>query len=234
MNSDVIREAYFRLFNEEPDFDLSIRFSRKFKDYNANVRKSGKKILFSLSNSWRQVNEEILIGLIQHLFLRILGRKTIRVRNVSLYLSFLQNLDLAAVKTVSDPLLLELFKELNETYFNNLMETPGIEWGLNSKSVMANYNCKNDTITVNSLFKDAGKELLRYLLYHEMLHKKLKFKSSRSGKIIHHGSEFKKLEKSFPNQKILEKRLDLYLGKKVRKPKKVRRNVKQMVMDLFR
>ena len=233
MNSDVIREAYFRLFNEEPDFDLSFRFSRKFKDYNANVRKKESSILFSLSYSWRQVNDEILIGLIQHLLLRILRRKAVKTRNVSLYLTFLQNLSLAAVKTVSDPLLLEMFNELNEAYFHNLMDSPSLEWGLSSKSVMANYDCKNDTITVNSLFRDAGRELLRYLIYHEMLHKKLKFKSSRSGKIIHHGPEFKRLERNFPNGEILEKRANLHIKKKT-EPRKVRKNFGQMVVEMFR
>ena len=234
MKSRVLREAYYRLFGEEPDLSLNLKFSRKFKDYNANVRRSGSALTFNLSHSWMNVNDEILIGLVQHLCLRILKKKPKKTRNISLYLSFLQNLHLASPKKRSDPLLLELFNELNRAYFSDLMETPSLVWGLNSKSVMANYSCKTDTITVNQVFKDSGRELLSYLLYHEMLHKKLKFKATDSGKMIHHSSEFRKLEKNYPNREVLEKMVNRHISEKTRVRRRPKNNIRQAVIGFFR
>ena len=213
---------------------MSFKFSRKFKDYNANVRRSNKDLTFSLSYSWKNVNDEILIGLVQHLLLRILKKKPKKTMNISLYLSFLHNLHLASPKKKSDPLLLELFDELNQTYFDNLMDAPNIVWGLNSKSVMANYSCKTDTITVNHIFKGSSRDMLSYLLYHEMLHKKLKFKATDSGKMIHHGSEFRRLEKNYPNRALLEKLVNKHIREAARTRRKPKRNIRQAVMGFFR
>ena len=218
MNKATAIEAYRRLFKEQPEIDFRTRFSLKFKPYNANVRKRGKTLIFSFSPEWRSINREITIGLIQELTLRILAKKAPKTTNISLYNNFIRSLDLAAGKKESDPFLLEIFNRVNREHFNGLIETPCLKWGINSSTTLANYNYHTDTINVSRLFRDAGEELIAYLLHHEMIHKKLKFSTSASsGRSVHHSAEFRRLEKKFPDRDLMEKRIRQHLRGKRRK-----------------
>jgi len=213
MNRAIVAEAYNRLFSQQLNYDVRVKFSRKFSPYNANVRKMGNMLTFSLSREWKKVSEEISIGLIQDLLLRILRKKPIVTTNIELYNNFVKNLHLVAKKTERDKQLLAIFNKVNETFFHNSMETPNLRWGLSSRRKLATYDYHTDTINVSNVFKDADEELIAYLLYHEMLHKKLKFSSSKA-KTIHHSSEFRELEKKFPNHEQMEKRLNSFIRRK--------------------
>ena len=215
-DEETAKEAYFRLFRESPDFDFKIRFSRKFKPYNANIRKKDSLLTFSLSSEWQMVNKEIIIGLMQELLVRILKKKTSSTMNIDLYNNFVHNLDMIARKTTKDPLLFQLFKKINKEHFDDLLDTPSLKWGITSRKTLANYDYKTDTINVSTLFKDADEDVISYLLYHEMLHKKLKFSRSPR-RTIHHSAEFRKLEKKFPNSDFMEERLSEHLRKKIKK-----------------
>ena len=73
---EIVHEAFSRLFPEEEfRYDAAISYSGKFKPYNATVRKIGSRLHFSLSSSWKNVSDEIIIGLIQHLLVKILRRE---------------------------------------------------------------------------------------------------------------------------------------------------------------
>ena len=215
-DEETAREAYFRLFRESSSFDFRVRFSRKFRPYNANVRKRNSLVIFSFSIEWLNVNREITIGLMQELLVKILKKKMPMTMNVDLYNNFMHKLDLVPRKTTTDPLLLQLFSGINKEYFSDLLDTPNLKWGITSRKTLANYDYKTDTINVSTLFKDADEDIISYLLYHEMLHKKLKFSRS-PGRTVHHGAEFKKLEKKFPDSNAMEKRLSEHLRKKIRK-----------------
>ena len=66
IENDVAQLAYSLLYDEiGKDYLLKVTYSRRFKPYNANVRKRGREVTFSLSHSWRTVSPEIVIGLIQ-------------------------------------------------------------------------------------------------------------------------------------------------------------------------
>jgi len=214
MNKQVVETAFKRLFPDKKlEYYVTIKFSRKFSPYNANVKKIGDNLIFSFSREWKKVSNEISIGLIQELFLRILRKKAVRTTNIDLYNNFIKSLHLSAKKTETDTQLLEIFNKINEMHFNNAMEAPNLRWGLTSKTRLATYEYHTDTINVSSIFKDADEELIAYLLYHEMLHKKLKFSSS-GGRSIHHSREFKKLEKAFENQEELERKLTSFVKSK--------------------
>ena len=61
-----------------------------------------------------------------------------------------------------------------------------------------------DTVTLSkALAHDL--ELVDYVMYHELLHKKHKF-TSKNGKSRHHTKEFRIAEKRYPNQELMEKR----------------------------
>jgi hypothetical protein len=74
------------------------------------------------------------------------------------------------------------------------MEIPNLEWGSNSKRKLGSYDYHTDTISISTIFLDSEQELLDYLIYHEMLHKKLKF-NSKNNRSYHHTKKFKAKEK---------------------------------------
>jgi len=214
MNKQTFRTAFSRLFpGEQLDYDIKIKYSKKFRPYNANVKKIGTQLTYSFSREWKTVNEEIAIGIIQDLMLKIMGRKPKSTTNIELYSNFVKNLHLSAEKTMSDEVLSNIFNEVNAKYFHNTMEAPNLRWGLNSRRRLATYDYHTDTINVSTVFKKAEEDVLAYLIYHEMLHKKLKFDST-SGRSIHHGKKFRELEKNFENQEQMEKKLERYLRSK--------------------
>jgi hypothetical protein len=206
---NIIQEAFQKLYPDKAlNYSTSIKFSGKFKPYNANVQinRFSKHLKFKLSKTWRGVSREIKIGLIQSLLLRLFkgSRKTL---NLDLYDSFIKNLHIAIPKTKSDPILLDSFNRVNETYFSGLIEQPNLKWGSASTTKLGSYEYQTDTITISSLFKSTEQELLDYIIYHELLHKKHKFKTSNTGKSMHHTNQFKKDEKQFKNQAEIEEKL---------------------------
>lgn len=208
MNEQTIEKAFSLLFpGESNDYRFGIRFSRKFSSYNANVRKAGNNIVFSFSPEWKKISEEISIGLVQDLLRKILRRKVAATTNMQLYDSFIKNLHLSAAKTKADEKLLQLFNRMNEKYFNNALDIPNLQWSGSSRTKLATYNYHTDTISVSSVFRGADEDVLEYLLYHEMLHKKLKF-GSGGRRTVHHGREFRELERQFENRDAMEKKLN--------------------------
>ena len=196
---NIIQEAFQKLYPEKTlNYCVSIKYSGRFKAYNANVQinKFTRYLQFNLSRSWQQVSREIKIGLIQSLLLRLFKGKK-KTLNLDLYDSFIKNLHIAIPKTKSDPILLESFNRVNEAYFFNSIEQPNLKWGSASATKLGSYEYQTDTITISSLFKATEQELLDYIIYHELLHKKHKYKTSSTGKSMHHTNQFKKDENVF-------------------------------------
>ncbi len=210
MNEETIEQAYVQLFkSQNTDYNFQVKFSAKFGSYNANVKKSGDNIVFSFSREWETVSDEISMGLVQELLRKILRKKVTPTTNMQLYDIFVKNLHLAVPKTATDEKLLEIFNKVNDTYFNNILEAPNLQWSGESKTKLASYDYHTDSIKVSTIFKEADEDILAYLLYHEMLHKKLKF-TGMGKKTVHHGREFRELEKQFENQEEMERKLQRY------------------------
>ena len=238
----IVEEAFSRLFPGSAfNFEAQLGYSARFKPYNATVRKTGNLLDFSLSRSWEGVSEEIVIGLIQRLLIRILRRGGFPSRsvasvlaslNMQLYDDFIKEISEVVVPdgAGSDETLESSFKRVNEAYFLNLMEKPQLKWGVGSFRKLASYDYHTNSITVSSLFADAPGRLLDYLVYHELLHKKLKFSSS-NGRTIHHGSEFRGLEAQFKDSGAVEGELNSFL-RRARKQGH-RRRLAAPAMDWF-
>ncbi len=209
----IVEEAFSRLFpGTDFLFSANISYSGKFKPYNANAKRAGTRLVFSLSREWKKVSDEIVIGLIQELLLKMLRKKAIATTNMELYNSFIKNLHLTAARTEDDEQLGEAFERVNARYFFSSVEKPNLKWGQGSRRKLASYDYHTDTITVSSLFKTAAEEIIDYLVYHELLHKKLKFHSSRgSGRSIHHGKRFRQMEKGFENSQQIEKQIERFV-----------------------
>ncbi|MBW2982276.1 SprT-like domain-containing protein [Candidatus Woesearchaeota archaeon] len=205
---NIIQEAFQKIFPEKPmNYSVSIKYSGKFKPYNANVQinKFTKHLEFKLSRTWKQVSREIKIGLIQSLLVKIFKQKA-STMNIDLYNSFIKNLHISIPKTDSDPILLDSFNRVNQIYFFNSIEQPNLKWGSDSATKLGSYEYQTDTITISSIFKNTEQELLDYIVYHELLHKKHKFKTAGT-RSYHHTKQFKKEEKKFKNSEEIEKKL---------------------------
>ncbi len=201
----LVEEAFHRLYPErEFRYSVSVRYSGRFKAYNANARMRRDMIMFSLSRKWKGVDEEIKIGLIQELLVSLMKDRR-NTLNMELYNNFIKNIHLSIEKTQNHPLLEGSFERVNQMMFDGLVERPNLVWGRQRKRTLGSYSFNNDTITFNpTLMKDI--EALDYVMYHELLHKKLKFRNDR-GRSFHHTSEFKEMEMRFPNAEQIEKRL---------------------------
>jgi len=204
----LVQEAYGRLYPESNyPFTASIKYSNRFSDFNANVKKLNNNLEFNLSKKWKGVNNEILIGLIQELLIKILNKKDGKnSSNIQLYNNFIRNLHISASKDEIEPVISESFDRNNKKFFFNLIEKPNLVWGSSSFTKLATYDYHTDTISVSKILKSVDQQLLDYVIYHEMLHKSLKF-SSKTQKTIHHSKEFKEKEKEFPNSDLMEKEL---------------------------
>jgi hypothetical protein len=193
---NIIETAFSRLWpGKEFNYDASVEYSRRFTPYNANVKIRGRSLTFNLSKEWDKVSEEIQIGLIQSLLLKIFkGRGT--TTNIDLYNLFIKKLHISIPKTKIEPLLKESFDRINEKYFYGLVEISNLEWGNSTTTKLGSYNYQTDTITISTIFQNAETGLLDYVMYHEMLHKKHKFKNV-GNRSMHHTGKFKQQEREF-------------------------------------
>ena len=199
-------EAAFRAIFPRKEFDYlpEINYSGRFKGYNANARLQDKKLIFNMSKSWRTVDNAIKIGLIQELIVRLFNKK-VHTFNMDLYTIFLHKVHIGIPKTNIEPMLLQSFVRINEQFFYNTMELPNLIWGRDSINKLGSYDYGTDTVSMSKILKD-DLELLDYVMHHELLHKKHKFKS-KYGRTHAHTKAFRDDEKKYPNQTILENRL---------------------------
>ena len=207
MNANIIEEAFSQLYPEkELKYSFSLKYSRKFKPYNANVKLYRNNLIFNLSKDWKKISKEIQIGLVQELMIKILKDRSKKTMNMELYSLFMKNVHLAVPKTKTDEILKESFERVNGSYFSGMLDIPNLQWGNASTSKLGSYEYGSDVITISTIFKNEKPELLDYVMHHEMLHKKFKFES-KNGRNTHHSSEFRKMEARFENSGLMEKEI---------------------------
>jgi predicted metal-dependent hydrolase len=165
---------------------------------------------FKLSREWKKVSEEIKIGLIQLLLLKVYKEKK-KTINIDLYEKFIKAIGDYSEVTETNPVLEQSFNRVNEKYFNGFIDKPNLRWGSASFSKLGSYEYGANTVIISSIFKD-DEELLDYIMYHELLHKKHKF-HTKDGRSYHHTKHFRSKEKEFDNPRIEEK-LKKFLAKK--------------------
>ena len=201
----MCEEAFKGLWPErEISHDFLIKYSGKFKGYNANIKMYGSKVTFSLSRQWKGISRDIKIGLLQELLARLFRDKK-TTQNIDLYHIFLKRVHIAIPKTKTEPELAESFDRVNNEFFAGIIEKPNLKWN-NSSTKLGSYDYGSDTITISRMLNDADRDMVDYVMYHEMLHKKHKF-SSKGGRLRYHTSEFRSNERAFPNSSLIESRL---------------------------
>lgn len=203
---NLIEQSFKEIYpDKELNREISVKYSGKFKPYNANVKHSPFRLQFNLSREWKSVSREIQMGLIQSLLVKVFkGRPNTGYQD--LYESFIKNLPKYAAKTETNPILEESFNRVNQKYFNSSIERSNLVWGSYSSTKLGSYEYQSDTIKISRILKDRDPLLLDYIMYHEMLHKKHKF-YTKSGRSYHHTTIFRNAEKQFEAQEEVEKRL---------------------------
>ena len=197
---NILEQAYASLYDQVP-YQTSVKYNGKFSDFNANLRLRLNHLELRMSKKWKTINTEIVMGLAQSLILSLFKEKRTTL-NVDLYNNFLKSLHLTIPKTKIDPILAESFHRVNKNCLNDLLEMPNLIWGHKSVRKLGSYNYKTDTITISSIFIQEP-QLLDYIMYHELLHKKFKF-STKNNRNCFHDARFKKAEKAFPGSELME------------------------------
>lgn len=211
---NLIEESYRELFPERSfTYEARIRYSKAFKDYNANIKfyKHKNELIISLSKNWNVVSKDIKKGLIQELIVRLFAKgKRISTLSMDLYHIFLKNTHLSAEKNNIDPYLLKSFTRVNDHYFNGMLDLTNLVWGSYSFRILGKYEYGSDTITISTIFKEAPQSLLDRVMHHEMLHKKHKY-TTKNGRSHHHTPTFRKEEQQFENYESVDKQTTAYI-----------------------
>ncbi|MEM4282095.1 MAG: hypothetical protein QXU88_00395 [Candidatus Woesearchaeota archaeon] len=208
ISSELVQKAFSEIFPDKPFYYVPlIRYSGRLKGYNANVRfdEANRKLIFSLSKAWKAVEPAIKLGLLQALLVKLFKRP-VRTLHIELYHNFLSSLGEVADVKSSHPELEASFERVNNRYFGGMLTKPNLIF---SKSLarLGSYDYATDTITISRALL-SNKKLLDYVMYHEMLHKKLKFATGKESlRLLHHTKAFKEAEARFDDAAELEKEL---------------------------
>lgn len=103
----------------------------------------------------------------------------------------------------------ELFDEVNAWWFGGLLPRPAIGWTLTpSNRVLGHYDPVHHAIAISSFLdtEEAGRDLVRYVMFHEMLHIKHPIRYADGRREIH-CKEFREEEALFPAFTELKERL---------------------------
>lgn len=204
----LIKKSFQGLYPEKDlNINANLKYSRAFKGYNANVKYSERQMEFRLSNNWREVSDEIKIGLLQHLLNKVYNTN-ISTMNMDLYNIFLKKVPSVTPRTKSDPVLEDSFNRMNEEYFDGMLEMPNLEFAGKNFHTLGTYDFGTDTIRISALLLK-NTALMDFVMYHEMIHKHLKYQS-RGNRTIHHSREFRSWEKKYKVPDI-EKKLRNFL-----------------------
>lgn len=242
---NIIQESFQRLFpNRTFDYSTEEYYTRQLSDFNANIKLEGKKITVKYNLQWKSVDPEIKIGLVQSLLLKLFKARKweqdySRI-NLNLYNDFVKRIPEFCEKTKNDHVLEESFVRVNDKFFSGIMDQPNLTWGTHSTRKLASYNYHNDTVTVSKVFQNSREELLDYLMYHELLHKQLKFQNSGTRNAFH-TKRFKQAENIYPSKDLIEKEINseirkyhLSVGNVKRKVERKKKGLSKGLFRFFR
>jgi len=210
MHDDIPHKAYVQLYGKEPDYRMLVKYHARFTGFNANVKKTSTTIEFHLSRKFEGCEPEIQMGVMQFLLNKLFKTK-VKSADIDLYHTFVKKLSEYAPVDKNDPALEASFQRMTNRYFNGMMTRPNLVWGNNNVRLLGTYTYATDTIMISSILKDAPEEILDYVVYHEMLHKKHKFNHS-SNRTRAHTKAFRHDERSY-HVKDAEQQLKMFLRK---------------------
>ena len=105
--------------------------------------------------------------------------------------------------------LAEIVKEIQDAYFPEMSNLTISTWGQKySTRLLASYNPSTELVSMSLIFDlpCIDTDIVRYIIYHELLHKKLGV-IKKNGRHFCHTPEFRHWERRFPNADKLEKEI---------------------------
>ncbi len=206
---DLIAVAFRAIFPRKDIPLTSLVYNRRFTRFNANIRVGGRGIEIGMHEEWRDIDDSIKLGLIEHL-LRKVYRRVEMTPSVLLYKNFVKTISSFAVVEEQDVVLKASFDRNNILFFEGGLECPNLKWGQESTRRLAHYNFQSHTIVMSTAFCSAPAEMLDFIMYHEMLHIVHKF-HVRGVRDVSHSAAFRADERKFPRFEMLEKEIERYV-----------------------
>ncbi len=196
------------------------------------IRRKGSKWMVRISDHCRYAPRPVLEAIVMILGCKIMHRRPLRAF-VEVYESFRK--DPMVVESVRERrrlkgrkhiasgrgkyyFLVEICKEMNDRFFNNQVEIRRIGWGQRkSWARLGHYDPIHNTITLSPVLDSprVPEFVVRYIVYHEMLHAVFEEIPSQ-GFRKHHPSEFRRAEAAYPDFVRSKKFLREYFGKRRR------------------
>ncbi|MBI4145972.1 M48 family metallopeptidase [Candidatus Woesearchaeota archaeon] len=198
-----LEDAFVELFGKNSSRDFSVTYGR-LRGYNARVRMTPLTIDFQCSKAWRGVSPEIQKGLFQVLLSRLFKHPG-KTLHMDLYHNFIRSLPRVAPKTHNHPVLEGSFQRVNAAFFAGLMDQPNLRLGKGINR-LGTYEYATDTLKISGILLEHP-ELMDYVMYHELLHKKHQYKAG-ARRHTHHSAAFRTDEARFPRAAELEKELE--------------------------
>ncbi|MGH9611137.1 MAG: SprT-like domain-containing protein [Bryobacteraceae bacterium] len=223
---ETVEQIYARVFRtlkpRTPLPRISIRF-RKYASANSRIRLASGHLEADISDLLEGAPAPIHEALASILIAKLLGRAPDRMA-LARYRRYLNRSEMRRMlhlvqqergrKTFLPPAgrvfdLEKIFEELNAEYFHGLMAGPRLGWTLRpSRTTLGHYDPSHNAIVLSNLLDSerAPRRLVRYILFHEMLH--LRYPTEHRGaRRCVHTREFKEAEKQFAGYR--EARADL-------------------------
>jgi hypothetical protein len=110
----------------------------------------------------------------------------------------------------------DIYREINERYFNGQVEIERIGWGLRkSWGRLGHYDPVHHTITLSPVLDSASVPLfvVKFIVYHELLHAVFNG-TPVSGNRRYHSPEFRRAERAYPDFERARKFLGVYCGRR--------------------
>lgn len=213
---ETVEQIYARVFRSlRPRTALpriTIRF-RKYASANSRIRLAAGHLEADISDVLEGAPAPIHEALASILIAKLFGRAPDRAA-LARYRRYLNRSEMRRMlhlvqqergrKTFRPPAgrvfdLEEIFEELNIEYFHGLMARPRLGWTLRpSRTTLGHYDPSHNAIVLSNLLDSerAPRQLVRYILFHEMLH--LRYPTEHRGpRRCVHTHSFKEAEKQF-------------------------------------
>ncbi len=205
---------------------ITVHF-RKYANANSRIRLDNGRLIVDISdlleNAPASVHEALAFILIEKLF-RASPSRTV----LALYRRYLNRADIRQEmcrmkqargrKAVLDPKgsvydLREVFEELNLKYFYGLMARPHLGWSIrDSRTILGHYDPSHHVIVLTKLLDspETPELLVRYVMFHEMLHLKHPTEHKGDQRCVHTPA-FKAAERSFEQFREAQQEVKLFV-----------------------
>jgi hypothetical protein len=196
------------------------------------IRRKGTNWVIRISDHCRKAPRPVIEAIVM-----ILGSKIVRKKPPRKFLQIYELFrnDLSIVESVRERRRLkgrkhmsgtagkhyipgELFKDINRLFFNNQIEVQKIGWGQRKGwARLGHYDPIHHTITLSPVLDSprVPEYVVRYIVYHEMLHVIFEDMPS-SGFRKHHPAEFRRTERAYPDYARANKFLREHFGRRRR------------------